>query len=170
MTIGADDRRIALPRLRAGRGDTRAVPVICVERRSRDRLRLWRRNALAGHVSDDCRATLPRRSQRRHASRRSAPAWAYSSRLGATSSSMVWEHALPKPWPYIFASALADSRMGAPTRRRSHSLHCNGRECLEHPPRIGALPPLAACPLYPRKRTKSRHLGMSALCQILTSR
>jgi hypothetical protein len=53
----------------------------------------------------------------------------------------------------IFASALADSRMGAPTRRRSHSLHCNGRECLEHPPRIGALPPLAACPLYPRKRT-----------------
>jgi len=40
LTIGADDRRIALLRLRAGRGDTRAVPVICVERRSRDRLRL----------------------------------------------------------------------------------------------------------------------------------
>ena len=151
MTIGADDRRIALLRLRAGRGDTRAVPVICVERRSRDRLRLWRRNALAGHVSDDCRATLPRRSQRRHASRRSAPAWAYSSRLGATSSSMVWEHALPKPWPYIFASALADSRMGAPTRRRSHSLHCNGRECLEHPPRIGALPPLADVRFAPER-------------------
>src|SRR5215831_11259390 len=36
--------RIALLRLRAGRGDTRAVPVICVGRRSRDRLRLWRRN------------------------------------------------------------------------------------------------------------------------------
>jgi hypothetical protein len=28
LTIGADDRRIALLRLRAGRGDTRAVPVI----------------------------------------------------------------------------------------------------------------------------------------------
>src|SRR5215831_20780552 len=50
LTIGSDDRRIALLRLRAGRGDTRAVPVICVERRSRDRLRLWRRNALAGQV------------------------------------------------------------------------------------------------------------------------
>ena len=56
----------------------------------------------------------------------------------------------------IFASALADSRMGAPTRRRSHSLHCNGRECLEHPPRIGALPPLAACPLRSKSGQTSR--------------
>ena len=51
----------------------------------------------------------------------------------------------------IFASALADSRMGAPTRRRSHSLHCNGRECLEHPPRIGALPPLADVRFAPER-------------------
>src|SRR5262249_35879704 len=39
-------------------------------------------------------------------------------------------------------------------------LHSQG-----HFRRIGALPPLTGCPLYPRKRTSSEAMGMSALCQ-----
>src|SRR5262249_28935801 len=58
--------------------------------------------------------------------------WAYSSRLGATSSSMVGEHASPKPWPYYFRRCIGLRSNGRADASTQPFLALQPTGCLEH--------------------------------------